>query len=210
MNIKVTSNLRAKRKRAEGGEDADAASAPAGSEKTGFMSAYDDALYGESDSEDESDDDSDDDRRGGKRSHNKSKQFISESKDAPLDLLDKQTLQHISSSKPKKFTKKNLEKSSNFKTKNGKLVIGKDGEDDDVLSGKNSIDAYVDAIKQGPIRGQRNKLKFKKDSKKDNIDWDSDDEDEKPRNKRDNFKGGKRGVNKVNKPKQKFKSRKKF
>lgn len=168
------SQARAKRKKAEGV----VSTAPA--EKRDFMSAYDEALYN-SDSEQE--DEEEPEERGNAR-------YISESKDDPLDLLDKQALSHISSTRPRKFTKKESE----YQTKNGKLVFD---EENDNLSGKNSIDAYVEAVKQAPVRGLRNKLHYKKEQRRaDGIDWENDpDEDSRPaRNadykRRDNRRGG--------------------
>lgn len=167
------------------------------------LSAFDKALYEESDS-----DDSDEEVEEQSSSRPNGKQYISESKDTPLDLLDKQALSHISTSRPKKFNKKSVEELTNFKTKNGKLVIKEGGEDDDILSNKNSLNAYVEAVRQGPVRGQKNKLKWKKQGGQDNIDWenDSDNESKTPK-KGGNFKS--RG-GRVGKPQPKFKSKKKF
>ncbi|ODV86204.1 hypothetical protein CANARDRAFT_196973 [[Candida] arabinofermentans NRRL YB-2248] len=239
MNIKK-SKARAKKKKI-----ADAAtstvtgtgsnSKPLGDSK--FMSGYDAALYGDSDSEFE-DDESDDEFNKPKNNNNRSQQYISESRDQPLDLLDKQTLSHISSSKPKKFTKKSFENgtvsNSSFKTKNGKLVINENGisenngDDDNDVLGKNSIDAYVEAVKQGPVRGQKNRLKFDKKEKGDGINWDDEDGDRRNGNgggrggfrggrggrggsrggSRGGFRGGDRGG--VRKPQGKFRGGKKF
>lgn len=178
------------------------------SSKTG-LSAFDKTLY-----DDDSESDDEDEEVTQKNSkHHKSKgpnqQYISESKDAPLDLLDKKALEHISTSRPKKFTKKSMEKLVDFKTKDGKLVIKEPSGNDDILSNKNSLNAYVDAVRQGPVRGQNNKLKWKKNGG-DNIDWNdgSDDESKGGRpQKKGNFKskGGR-----VGKAQPKFKSKKKF
>ncbi|KAH3668905.1 hypothetical protein OGAPHI_002660 [Ogataea philodendri] len=178
-NIKK-SKARAKRKKTEG--------TGANATDTGVMSGYEAALYSESESEDEEED-----------STGKPQQYISEPRDTPLDLLDKDTLTHISSSKPKKFTKKSLQ--NEFKTKNGKLVV--DEEDDGEILAKDSIDAYVEAVKQGPVRGQKNKLRYKH-KKGDDIDWDDgSDTESKPKTS-----------NKVQKPqrkpKNKFKSKRRF
>ena len=97
-----------------------------------------------------------------------------------MNLLDRQALAHISSSKPKKLTKSDIQnKKEEFKTKNGKLVFN-DKEDEDSLSNKVSgIDAYLDAVKQAPVKGQKNKLKFKRSRNDEDQDW-SDDEDSTP------------------------------
>lgn len=175
------------------------------SSKSG-LSAFDKTLYDDESDSDESDEEVEPKKRGKSK---KGEQFISESKDVPLDLLDKKTLEHISTSRPKKFNKKSVEKLVNFKTKDGKLVIKETSNDDDILSNKNSFDAYVEAVKQGPIRGQNNKLKWKK-QKGNNNDWDddnaSDNEASKPVRK-SNFKskGGR-----IGKSQPKFKSKRKF
>ncbi|ODV82105.1 putative ribosome export protein [Suhomyces tanzawaensis NRRL Y-17324] len=189
-NIKKT---RARAKRRGEGEDEDASK---GTEKK-FVSAYEEALYDSEVSDDEAEEDEKPTK--GKK---KSNQFILDTGDEPLNLLDRQSLAHISSSKPKKFDKKELTNIiSEFKTANGKLVIN--DKDEDPLAGKGSgVDAYLDAVKQAPVRGQRNKLKFKKSKEEDN--W-SDDEDSQPAAKK-----AYKGSNKVMKPRQKFKARKKF
>lgn len=184
-NIKK-SKLRAKRKEAAAPEAERAKSDPK------FMSAFEEALY-DSESEDE----------GPAPQSKESDKFILTSGDDPLDLLDRQTLAHISSSKPKKFGKKNV-KEHEFATKNGKFVF-KEAENsvDKLESTESGIDAYLDAVKQAPVRGQKNKLKFKK-SKED--DW-SDTEDSVPTPTAKTFKPSNA---KVTKPKQRFKARKKL
>lgn len=163
-NIKKLRN-RAQKKAAEVAE----AGKTTSTENKAFTSAYEEALFDSDDSEPE---DEETGATSGK-SKKKADQFILNTGDEPLNLLDRQSLAHISSSKPKKFTKKDVRKASDFDTKNGKLVF--DGSDDANLlpSGGSGIDAYVDALNQAPIRGQKNKLKFKKT--KDDGHW-SDDE----------------------------------
>ncbi|KAG7665010.1 RRP12 [[Candida] subhashii] len=175
-----------------------------------FVSAYEQALY-DSDSDEEDVEIYDEDKLRSKAS-----QFILESGDEPLNLLDRNALAHISSSKPKKFTKSDLtSKKAEFKTKNGKLVFNENAEDEDLLANKGSgIDAYLDAVKQAPVRGQRNKLKFKKQKNDDKEDW-SDDEEEQPKKKSFDRRSGSKsaigkGSNRVSKPKQKFKAKKKL
>ncbi|RLV92488.1 Ribosomal RNA-processing protein 12 [Spathaspora sp. JA1] len=195
-NIKKSRN-RSKRKQEE--EATATATATSANPEKKFMSAYEEALY-DSDISDEDevdiyDEDSNRKNRGGKKSN----QFILETGDEPLNLLDRQALAHISSSKPKKFGKQDMAK-SDFKTKDGKLVFKEDAEDDPLAGKTSGIDAYLDAVKQAPVRGQRNKLKFKKTKEE---EWSDDEDDVKP-------KGKVQGKSKITKPKQKFKSRKKF
>lgn len=170
------------------------------------LSAFDKTLYDDESDSDDSDEEVEDSRGKHHKSKGPSEQFISESKDAPLDLLDKKALEHISTSRPKKFTKKSMEKLVDFKTKDGKLVIKEGSGNDDILANKNSLNAYVEAVKQGPIRGQKNKLKWKKKSG-DNIDWNDESDDESRPQKKNNFrsKGGR-----VGKSQPKFKAKKKL
>lgn len=185
-NIKK-SKLRAKRKEGAVPEPAHKAQSD-----PKFMSAFEEALY-DSDSEDEAP----------LSQHRESEKFILTSGDDPLDLLDRQTLAHISSSKPKKFGKKNVQEHE-FATKNGKFVFKEAESSVDALDSKESgIDAYLDAVKQAPVRGQKNKLKFKK-TKED--EW-SDSEESAPVSKPKNFKGT---HSRVTKPKQRLKARKKL
>jgi ribosomal RNA-processing protein 12 len=175
------------------------------SSSKGNLSGFDKALYEESDSDNS--DDEVEEQQNNSKSKKAGTQYISESKEVPLDLLDKQALAHISTSRPKKFNKKSVQELTSFKTKDGKLII-KENDDDDILSNKNSLNAYVEAVRQGPVRGQKNKLKWKKQNAAGDIDWDgeSDDESKAPKRK-SNFKS--KG-NKIGKSQPKFKSKKKF
>ncbi|ODV58661.1 mRNA-binding protein RRP12 [Ascoidea rubescens DSM 1968] len=153
-----------------------------------LMSGYEKAIYDSEDSDEYMSDDEDEDeeeeisRKSRKSKKNRNQQYIFESKDEPLNLLDKQTLSHISSTKPKFNQNSNNSKRTpkdKFKTKEGKLLINEDGEDDDPFKDKeqtlpNGIDAYVDAIKSGPVRGQRNRFKYKKENRKSNDLGDED------------------------------------
>ena len=197
---KLVSNIKKTRDRTKRKQEAEIAE---GTETPGnkkFVSAYEEALY---DSDDKDVDNVDDEEQThGKKSN----QFILETGDEPLNLLDRQTLAHISSSKPKKFTKKDLAAKSDFKTKNGKFVFN-EGEEDDPLSSKSSgIDAYLDAVKLAPVRGQKNKLKFKKNKNEDDF---SEDEDEKAAFKKSS-NNKLMNKSKIQKPKQKFKAKKKL
>lgn len=192
---KLIANIKKARNRAKRKQDTD--TNDANKSQKNFVSAYEDALY----DSDVSDDEGDSDHEG--KSSKKPTQFIMEGKEDPLNLLDCQALAHISSSKPKKFSKKDLSAKSDVPMKNGKLVFTE--KDDDVLDTKGSgIDAYLDAIKQAPVKGQKNKLKFKKSKGEDDF---SDSEDEQPAKKKNTaFKS----KSKISKPKPKFKARKKF
>lgn len=163
----------------------------AGAEETGtvrqkkFISAYEEAVH-ELDS-------LDDEEQPGEK-------YILNT-DEPLDLLDRLALAHISSLKPKKFTKKTMEEYSN-----GKLVLG-DLKKEDGLG----VDAYLDAVKQAPVRGLKNKLKYKKVKE----EW-SDDEDStltpkvRPGNGKVGKGNGKVGKGKGKAGKKTFKAQKKL
>lgn len=199
-NIRKT-NARAKRKKADSSNENNENEIESGAnQRQNFMSGYDEALYGDTD--DEFDDNNVETEDTSFKNGN-TEQFISESKEMPLDLLDKQALSHISSTKPKSFSKK----SHNIQTQNGKLVFNVN--DDAGLSSKNSIDAYVEAIKQAPIRTRGNKLKYKKRQRKeDGINWDDDIANDNAAPKRAIHNKVKTG--RVNKRKPKFKARKKL
>lgn len=199
-NIRKT-KARAKRRAAEAGDEEGESKS-----KSKYGNAFDDVLY-ESESEDENADDIDDDEpKKGKKGQNK--QFIMEGKDDPLDLLDRQALSHISSSKPNKKGRKI--DASQFE-KDGKLVFGDkkgDADEDPLKSITSGINAYVDAIKSGPVKGQKNKFKFKRGARAGNDD-DGDDDDELAKPARKERVQASKG-SKVSKPKQKMKARKKF
>ncbi|ODV96465.1 hypothetical protein PACTADRAFT_57500 [Pachysolen tannophilus NRRL Y-2460] len=211
INIKK-SKLRAKRKKLESKDSEEISGTTNGKKSNNFASAYEEALY-DSDSEEEGEEEEipEDGTRSNKR---KSKQYILESKDVPLDLLDRQQLSQISSSKPKKFTKQDLVSKANIKTStNGKFIIKESGTEKDPLANQTSgINAYLEALENGPIRGQKGKLKYKKNSRAGNDNDDDNaqdsDEDSKPNLPRKNFTKG----NKIGKPqhRQKFKARKKL
>lgn len=182
------------KKSAEGEAQDEAMTAESTGVSNSALSAYDRVLYEDSDDEEEVV------AKSEKMDH-----IIAEGNDMPLDLLDRDAMSKITTKTSAKFTKKHV---AQAKTKNGKLVF-KEGEDDDddLLSGKNALDAYVEAVNQGPIRDARNRLKWKK-KQGDGIDW--DDEDDEPA-------AGKRGVDKLKKSgnknrvsKPKFKSKRRL
>lgn len=171
-----------------------------------FMLAYEEAVHDLDSDLDDNDDaaDASNAPAGKKRQADK---YIMNTGDEPLNLLDRQTLAHISLSKPRQAKPKR-----DVEMHNGKIVF-KDmlDKNKDPLELGLGIDAYLDAVKQAPVRGQKNKLKFKK-TKNDTDDW-SDDEAEKPqaRAKKDGFRAkNKSAGGRITKPKQKFKARKKL
>ncbi|KAH3672848.1 hypothetical protein WICMUC_004070 [Wickerhamomyces mucosus] len=195
------SKARAKRKAAEEGEEDEDSKTQSRSKSS---NAYEEVLY---DSEDEDSNDEDESQQNNSKSNKKSNQFIVESKDSPLDLLDRQAMSHISSSRPtnKKGRKLNV---SEFE-KDGKLHFaeGNNKDDEDPLKSITSgINAYVDAVRSGPVKGQKNKFKFKRGAKANNDDGFDEDNDE-PVKQRERTKFVPRG-NKIGKPKPK--ARKKF
>lgn len=207
---KIINGIRKAKNRAskKSTENTTASSSTTSSNKVG-LSAYDRALYEDSDSDDSEEEVEEKPTKG------KSKgavQYISESRDIPLDLLDKKALSQISSSKSKKFNRKSIEPS--FKTRDGKLVIKESNDDDDdILANKDSLNAYVDAVRQGPVRGQKNKLKWKKQGASDNWDGDDDDDNKEVDFKSKNKRGGNNSKGKggrITKSQPKFKARKKF
>ncbi|GBL51078.1 hypothetical_protein [Candidozyma auris] len=199
---KLVANIRKTRNRAKKHKDAD----EEGAQKQGkkFMSAYEEAIH-DSESEDENEDERP--TRAGKRNKG-GDMYILEDADEPLNLLDRQTLARISSSKPKKFTKKDA-KNEQVEMRNGKIVFKEMTDEDPLAKEGSGIDAYLDAVKQAPVRGQKNKLKFKKSKNED--DW-SDDEQEEAKPARESTRKTLGKGNRVGKPakKQKFKARKKL
>lgn len=174
-NIRKTRN-RSMRKQTEGVEEQPNVGAPS-TKSSRFMSALDEALYS-------SDEESEEEEDRYNRNKKGSKQFIVESGENPLDLLDSQALAHISSTRPKKYTndrKRKIDDEVFSFDAEGKLVLKNDrkkgGINEDPLESITSgVNAYLDAVKQGPVRGQKNRLKFKKDARAGNTDDFSDDE----------------------------------
>lgn len=204
-NIRKTTN-RSKRKETE----VDISSAVASTKGSRFMNAFDEAIYESSDNEDAAFDEESKDKKS------KAKQFIVESKENPLDLLDSQTLAHISSSRPKKFTKDEKRKQLqddmfNFDS-DGKLIMkGRKqtnvDDEDPLKSVTNGINAYLDAVKNGPVRGQKNKLKFKKGTRSgENVSDEDEPENKIPKRTFNN----KNRIGKSGKQGPKFKSRRKL
>jgi ribosomal RNA-processing protein 12 len=180
-DMKLLTNIRKSKERAKrrnkSEEDDNKDHLKQGSKKSAkFSNEFDEAIYGSS--SDESDNESDVDM--GNTGQQRANKYIVEGEDEPLDLLDRGALAHISSTKPKKKQDKPFFKASSkfAKDDTGRIVIKENGEvNEDDLDIKSGIDAYVEAIKNGPVRGQRNKLKYKR-ARKFNESDDEDDGDE--------------------------------
>lgn len=201
-----------------------AAAAKAASADDKFDNEFDRAIYGSSSEDSDSEDEESGNKRGNNRpnnnnnnnTNNRGNKYIVEG-DEPLDLLDQQTLAHITSTKPQTRQQNQQHRgraaANHFKKDaQGRLIItdpeagqgGPSAEEQDPLAKLTSgIDAYVEAIKNGPVRGQRNKLKFRKSKGDDDVEMEDDGEQSRPGKKlgfkgknsgRDNrgFKGGKK------------------
>ncbi|KAI1817140.1 NUC173 domain-containing protein [Poronia punctata] len=184
INIRKTKE-RSKRKRdaakAQGNGDDEQNSKRRGR----FESEYDEALYSSEDSD--ASDDSDADEDGASRKAKKGgNAYIMEDEDEPLDLLDRNALASISSTKPGKLRKAGKTK---MKTDmDGKLVVGEDddGADDamviDTPGEGGGVGAYVAALKgkDAGYRGRGGRLKFSnKRGQTDDEDDEEMDVDEK-------------------------------
>ncbi|KAL8949201.1 MAG: hypothetical protein Q9222_004678, partial [Ikaeria aurantiellina] len=141
-NIRKTRE-RKKRKRNEGGHEEGEAEV---SRKGRFESEYDEAIYG---SDDDDDDDIDSaasdeevmraaprDRKQNKGNGSKDGKeakgtYIIESPDEPLDLLDRNALGRISSTKPVQFRQDQRKPHTSKQDLDGKLVFGNGDDDDD-------------------------------------------------------------------------------
>lgn len=168
-----------------------------GKRQSRFESEYDEAVA-DSDDESNASDVSDDEVLG--RNKQRSKTYIVEEGDEPLDLLDRKSLANISSTKP---SKQRLPKGkSRTKTDlDGKLLLGGDDDGDDQMvldtpAGEDSgIGAYVQAIegRDAVKRGQKGRLKFSNKRNQSEMDLDDDDDDEEPPRKNgNNDRGGQR------------------
>lgn len=161
----------------------------------GALSAYDQVMN-------DSDSESEDEEATAQPSKNQ--HVISETNDAPLDLLDRKSMAKISTASSAK-NKSKLGRDVKI-NKQGKLIFTEedysDMDDDDLLGKDNALNAYVEAVNQGPVRNDRNRLKWKKQKGDDGINWDDEPEQKKRPSK------GKIGNSKVSKPK--FKSKRKL
>lgn len=190
-NIRKTRERRRRKKQAASAEDdaPDAADDPddSPSEHTSqrqrrrgrFESEFDAAIYSSDSSSDAADADERElgaapaARRGAGGGPGKSRSYIVEDDDEPLDLLDRRALGNISSTRPLPGARPSAGKKSRPKTDpDGKLILGDAADDDDVMTGadgepgdgslEGGINAYVAAIRgqDAARRGQRGKLKF--------------------------------------------------
>jgi ribosomal RNA-processing protein 12 len=213
-NIRKTKE-RNKRKKAGGGDSDDnetAAMTPKRAARK-FESEFDRAVYGSGsdgqdvDSENNPESDSDDDAPNGHRGKGRrSKTYIVEDEDEPLDLLGRKALGHISSTKPLRLGKGDgMRARPKAKTdRNGKLIFGGDADGDvagEVMvldepgdgSLEDGINAYVAAIKgrNAVQRGRGGRLKFS--NRKGGEEMDVDDEGEAGAKPGKKAAGGERG-----------------
>ncbi|KAK9487141.1 NUC173 domain-containing protein [Lipomyces starkeyi] len=166
--------------------------------KKKYSSEFEEAIYGSSSEDEDEYVESDNETTTNKRKQSngsnskadKSETYIMNNKfEDPLDLLDKKALARISSTKPTAPVNVTSRQSKIKTTAGGKMLVddeeaGKKARDPDSemleqlaaqAAEANPINAYVDAVKNGPVRGQRNKLKFKNKRRRD----DDSDEDVK-------------------------------
>nr|POE65985.1 ribosomal rna-processing protein 12 [Quercus suber] len=176
-NIRKTRDRRKRKNKEDGGAE-DTTDGTQEKRKGRFESEYDEAVYG---SEDEEESDiSDDEVLGraaekGRKAKQTGQQYIVEDDDEPLDLLDRKSLAHVSSTKPSRSRSVADLKKKAKTDLDGKLVFNENESGDDAMDvefdGKEpgdgtlegGINAYVAALKgkDAPQRGQKGKLKFK-------------------------------------------------
>ncbi|OLN87174.1 Ribosomal RNA-processing protein 12 [Colletotrichum chlorophyti] len=166
VNIKKTKERSKKKKEAarQAGEESDEEDGRQGRK---FDNEYDQALYSSDSDGSDDDDDEDDDSAApkGKRGNRKGgNAYIVEDEDEPLDLLDRNALANISSTKPVKMRKPAKTKAKT--DLDGKLILGRDDDEGamevDGAEGQSGVGAYVAALKGKDVakRGLRGKLKF--------------------------------------------------
>ncbi|KAL8972005.1 MAG: hypothetical protein Q9183_000782 [Haloplaca sp. 2 TL-2023] len=186
-----------------------------------FESEYDEAIYGSEEDDSDSAASSDNEvpanksvsqrtngSKGGKGT------YIIEDSEEPLDLLDRNALSHISTSKPVQFKARTKQKAKT--DVDGKLLFGStndagddhamimDDEPGDETTLEGGINAYVEAIKgrDAVQRGRGGRLKFsnKRQKGEDRMDIDGEDEEDGQRKKDEAGvvgKGGQRGGSKA-------------
>ncbi|KAH0613786.1 uncharacterized protein H6S33_005672 [Morchella sextelata] len=212
VNIRKTRDRKKRHKEAAAGNDDEEEEKKPVSKKrqSKFASEFEEAIYG-SDSDSASDNDADADSAAAPRATNKrgkatNTTYIVEDEDEPLDLLDRKSLAHISSTRPQRTRIGDRKKPQPKTNEDGKLVLGLDDEqnyekegagaemDVDVAAGSaGGVDAYVQAItgKDAPKRGQRNRVKFSNRGR-----GEEDDEMEEEREVEKGYSsGGKKGKN---------------
>jgi ribosomal RNA-processing protein 12 len=195
-NIRKTKE-RSKRKkdaaREGGGDGSD--DEETGKRKSRFESEYDQALYSSDDdegngSDNSHSDDSDAEMTGRKQNKRKAQKaggsaYILEDEDEPLDLLDRNALANISTTKPGKLRTQVGRKTKAKTDMDGKLILGGDDDQMDIdtpaAGGEedSGVGAYVAALKgkDVPRRGLGGKLKWNRNRKNGEDDDDSGGED---------------------------------
>jgi ribosomal RNA-processing protein 12 len=180
---KLITNIRKTKERSKRRKEAAKEAGESDAEETGkkvgrFESEYDQALYSSDESEQSDDSDVEMVGKPQKGARNKGgNTYILEDEDEPLDLLDRNALASISSTKPVKLKRPGKTKAKT--DLDGKLVLGKDDDEEmdvDMDGGaeESGVGAYVAALKgkDVPRRGLRGKLKWS------NKRGDDDDDDE--------------------------------
>ena len=180
QNIRKTRERnKRKNQRQERGSDSEEDERPR--RKGKFESEYDEAIYDSSStSEDDGAENGSISRKTGAKHRGT---YIVEDEDEPLDLLSKQALANVSSTKPLRPRRVHGVQKSKAKVNiDGKLVIGMDHDQDEThgtenLSGEGGgVGAYVDAVagKDAVQRGPKGKLKFKNQRGVDSMEVDEE------------------------------------
>ncbi|RPB14865.1 NUC173-domain-containing protein [Morchella conica CCBAS932] len=205
VNIRKTRDRKKRHKDAAAAGDNDEEEKPVSKKRQSkFASEFEEAIYG-SDSDSASDSDADSTSaaaaprttNSNKRGKAKNTAYIVEDEDEPLDLLDRKSLAHISSTRPQRTRIGDRKKPQPKTNEDGKLVLGLDdaqnyekegggaGAEMDVDmaaaaggAGAGGVDAYVQAItgKDAPKRGQRNRVKFSNKGRGEEEDDDLEEE----------------------------------
>jgi ribosomal RNA-processing protein 12 len=183
-NIRKTKERMKKRKDAarDGGEDDsdEGDEAPKGGAGR-FESEYDQALYSSDDSE-ASDSEREANSQPKKANRKTGNTYILEDDDEPLDLLGRNALASISSTKPVKMRR--ATKSKAKVDMDGKLILGQNSDDEGAMdvdkpeeTHETGVGAYVAALKgkDVPKKGLRGKLKWSNKRGQDDDDEDEDD-----------------------------------
>ncbi|KAM0284555.1 hypothetical protein ACHAQH_001921 [Verticillium albo-atrum] len=190
-NIRKTKarNKRKKDAAREAGEEADSdEDAAGGRQARKFDNEYDEALYSSESEDDGPSDDEDGSRFARGANARKVKKaaggsaYIVEDEEEPLDLLDRNALASISSTKPVRMRKPGRTKAR--VDLDGKLILGQDDEAggamdvDEADPDASGVGAYVAALKGKDVaqRGRGGKLKFSNKNRKGHHDDDMDED----------------------------------
>lgn len=147
----------------------------------GFHDAYEEVLYGSESELEGTDDEGQGPVKAASSKKNKKKQgsagdaFIREGdEDSPLDFLDRSALGRITSSKPVQRKAQNLSKDVKYDEEGRMIFKESDSEASDSDESEEEEDYYMQAQKSadGFVRTARNKIKFKKGVKEDDVDED--------------------------------------